>query len=141
MPEQLSLVGLGCCIGLVAGTTFGVIFMGRLIAASQRAGYVEENQMDKQKIDYGQDNGVVENIVKCRVLVNCPLDRSAYRLVNDHNFVVLPEYLSHYGKTMEGTWSDIMIYAESLRGIEGIAKVDVIFGDESQRARQSPSPG
>lgn len=141
MPEQIGLVGLGCCIGFFIGTTFGVIFMGRLIAASQRAGYVEENQMDEQKIDYGQDNGVVENPVKCRVLVNCPLDRSADRLVNDHNFVLLPKCLSHYGKTMEGTWSDIMTYAESLRGIEGITKVEVIFGDGPQRARQSPSPG
>ncbi len=137
MLEQIGLV----CLGFFIGTTFGVIFMGRLIAASQRAGYVEENQMDKQKIDYEQDNGVVENPVKCRVQVNCPLDRSAYRLVNDHNFVVLPKYLSHYGKTMEGTWSDIMAYAESLRGIEGVTKVDVIFGDESQRARLSPNPG
>jgi hypothetical protein len=125
MLEQIGLVCLGCCGGFFVGTTFGIIFMGRLIAVSRSMGYIEENQMDTQN----NQDGVVEKAVQCRVLVNCPLDRSADRLVNDHNFVLLPRCHSHYEKTMTGTWSDIMTYAESLRGIEGIVNVNVSFGD------------
>ena len=113
----------GCCIGLFFGMTFGVLFMGRLIAVSRDMGYIEEYQMD-ENID-----GTVEKAVKCRILVNCPLVRSADRLVNHHGFALLPKCHSHYEKVMEGTWSDIMTYAESLRGIEGIVSVEVSFGD------------
>lgn len=129
MPEDpwlFALVSLGCCcIGCFVGMAFGVIFMGRLIAATQRLGYIEENQMDENR------DGTVENAVKCRILVSCPLDRSADRLMNHHGFALLPKCHSHYEKVMEGTWSDIMTYVQMLRGIEGIASVEVNF-DEVQ---------
>ena len=74
-------------------------------------------------------DGIIEKAVSCRILVSCPLDRSAERLVNHHGFTLLPNCHSHYEKAIEGTWSDIMTYAESLRGIEGIVRMEANFAD------------
>lgn len=88
---------------------------------------LKENEMDENR------DGTVEGKVRCRILVNCPLDRSADRLVNHHGFVpwLLPSDYQRYDKEMTGTWSDIMTYAESLRGIEGIVNVELTFGDKA----------
>lgn len=100
---------------------------------------LKEKEMDEIELNTYRD-GTVEKAVKCRILVNCPLDRSADRLVNHHGFVpwLLPSDYPRYDKEMTGTWSDIMTYAESLRGIEGIVAVELQFGDGPKTETVSP---
>lgn len=126
-------------IGLSAGTAFGYVFRALLAESNKGLVDIEDSYMtftdlQRELRENGMDenrDGMVEKAVKCRILINCPLDRSAERMVNHHGFKLVSGHYQRYSKEMTGTWSDIMTYAQILKGIEGIVNIELDFGDEA----------
>lgn len=64
-------------------------------------------------------------MTKALILVHCLSMTGRLRLVQDHGFEANPANIEYVQKVAEGTFTDILTYTETLRGVHGVADVKI----------------
>lgn len=63
-------------------------------------------------------------MTKALILAHCPPMTGRLRLVEDHGFEATSANIEYVQKVMEGSFTDICAYGQTLRGIRGLVSVE-----------------